>query len=390
MKNDKTKDYHYKVAFITHDVGNYGASRSMAEEIKIMMHAGIISPDSSTIFFPYNGKPSSLYNALLQRREWFLPRIYCHIGSSQHRWFCYMVSGLTIPKFLLYFLRYKKELLKEKYEFVYLNSIVLWPFLFCISSSIPCIVRIRELFDLQRFPLLGIIGIKMISKRARYIVPIDKLTAKSFSHPLYAKKVIKNPFNMGQVHSLRLSKQHIIEKYGLQDNVTIVSIIGGLYPVKGHDLFISLAKKYHHNNNYRFIIVGSGDKRGIALLKRKISGLHNITYLGEISDIDEIYAISDIVVRCDPYLPLGRTVWEAYYGGCSVILPARRDDDISEIQDFLNKGIYVYPAGDLDGLSEKLQKINITAKKPDSRKASNYDEYLFHISEVLSSIKQDF
>lgn len=85
--------------------------------------------------------------------------------------------------------------------------------------------------------------------------------------------------------------------------------------------------------------------------------MRNLNYPEETPCVEEIYALVDVVVRCDAFLPLGRTLGEAYFAGCKVLAPYRETDDRSEIAHLIDRAIWLYRANDLSDMTTALERV---------------------------------
>ena len=122
--------------------------------------------------------------------------------------------------------------------------------------------------------------------------------------------------------------------------------------------------------NLIFLIIGnpSGDygKECIRLLQNRM----NVKYLGQHDNVSKFYAITDVVIRCEDYLPLGRTVWEGIFAGSIALVPVNKKDDTSVIQEYIGKYIYTYEASNVNSCVDTL--TNIIKKYPDTVSDSGY------------------
>ena len=144
----------------------------------------------------------------------------------------------------------------------------------------------------------------------------------------------------------------------MSNDTFIVSVIGQIHLYKGQHLISSIAKKIN-SDKIVFLVVGlPKGKYGKQCLEDS-QQYSNVKYLGQIYDMDQIYAITDIVLRLDliDYFPLGRTVWEGIFSGCLAVLPVKKGYNLSSIQNLLNKYIFVYDFLDMDNLASVLHSL---------------------------------
>ncbi len=249
---------------------------------------------------------------------------------------------------------YNKILKREKITIVHLNSLVLWPLLLVLPKSMKKIIHIREVLNDS---LEAHIALLVIKRYATKIISIDPISDEAFSK--YGKSVvILNPFNMKRARQLREKKDEIKLKYKIQADTFVISLIGRIEEAKGQDLLPSIAKKLI-DKNVIFLIVGlpSGNYGKSCL--DEFSKYSNIKYLGQINDMDPIYAITDILLRTDTikYFPLGRTVWETIFSGGLAVLPVKREYNLAHLKDIISKYIFTYSYRDEDSATEIITSI---------------------------------
>ena len=141
--------------------------------------------------------------------------------------------------------------------------------------------------------------------------------------------IIKNPFGMTFARQWRKNRQAIFEEFGLGDPADkLFAYIGMLHPIKGTDLIIKAFSEAKFKKA-KLLIVGAGNP----LYAKHYRSLANdngdtIVFLGrmEFQEVIKIYAVSDFVVRGDPDFRIGRTIYEALYAGCNLIIPGNIND----------------------------------------------------------------
>jgi len=383
-----------KIAFITQDIGLYGSSRSLQLTLKSLIDKNYLKKEDIIIIYPktlnyflnykleekfYNSYFSNFNNS----KNWIIPfsNIIENISSTNLR---KLKSFIRIFIFFIFWMiKYKKQFNKANIEQVYLNSITLWPMLFVLPKHIKIIMHIREILDLNK-SFSKIARITIVNKCSE-LIAIDKKTALPFLD--YDKKVtiIRNPFEMKMARKLKEEKYVAIsEKYGLNPGTIHVSLIGSIQAVKGQKFFCNIAKKFDAFDNFEFIIVGKGKGTYYDDFVNTVKNIENLHYIGEVKDIEEIYAITQIVIRCDNFFPLGRTVWEAYYSGCKILLPHNINDDISEIKDYLNKEIFLYDLRNAESAISKLKEIKNQGFGIDNNlPTGNIETHIKEISDIL-------
>jgi len=383
-----------KIAFITQDIGLYGSSRSLQLTLKGLINKGCLKKEDIIIIYPKAVKSSS--NEKLKEK---LRESYFSEFSNSKSWilpFSYIIYGIHINKlektksfirillfYMFWIFKYKKQLKKENVKQIYLNSITLWPILFVLPKHIKIIMHIREIFDLNKS--FSKIARRIIVNKCSELIAIDKKTALPFLDCNKKIIIIRNPFEMKMARKLKEEKCVVIsKKYGMNPDKIHVSLIGSIQEAKGQKFFYDIAKKCDGSDDFEFVIVGDGRGHYYNDFVNTVSNIGNLHYIGEVKNIEEIYAITHIVIRCDNFFPLGRTVWEAYYSGCKVLLPYNVNDDISEIKDYLNKEIFLYDLRNAESAISKLKEIKNQGFGIDNNlPTGNIDTHIKEISDIL-------
>lgn len=383
-----------KIAFITQDIGLYGSSRSLQLTLKSLIDREYLKKENIVIIYPRSLKyflnyklakklNKSYFSEFNNIKSWVVPfsNVIENISSSNIKKIKSFIRTLIF--YIFWTIKYKQQFKKDNIKQVYLNSITLWPMLLVLPRNTRVIMHVREMLDLKK-PFSKIIR-KIILNKCSELITIDKKTALPFLN--YNKKIniIRNPFEMREARKLRGDKYAVIcEKYGLNSDTIHVSLIGSIQAVKGQKFFCEIAKKFDNSDNFEFIIAGKGEGTYYSDIVNEVGKINNLHYVGEIENIEEIYAITHINIRCDNFFPLGRTVWEAYYSGCKVLLPYNINDDVSEIQDYLNKEIFLYNSRDVDSAILKLKEIKNCGFSIDNNlPTGNIESYIKEISDIL-------
>ena len=268
------------------------------------------------------------------------------------------------------------KIIKEgNYDFIFLNSIVLYPL---IAKNSNYIMYVREMIVHNKKIHNLILKKLLLAKR---IVFIDKAITVPFKNDYLSYKIINNPFDMRDVR--QIDREQARKKYLLDKNQIIISLIGLIAPNKGTEFVISVMNELNRKDITLFI-VGTGDSDYVGLCK-KISKNENIRFLGEMSSLNEIYSVSDYIIRADQYLATGRTVYEGLYSGCSIILQKEDDDDPYMISDYqmFSERIYFYNVRDESSLLTILDGLRKITKE--SRYiGTNIEKYKREIDNYIS------
>lgn len=268
----------------------------------------------------------------------------------------------------------KKEIMKliseNKYSFVYLNSYVLYPL---IDRKYPIYIHVRELCK-ANFLIRKIIQMRF--REAKGIIYIDSSTRKALG--VREKSIIlNNPFNQKKV--LGVNQENIRKKYLIRDNETVFTFISADFcPEKGMD-FVADAFINANCKTAKLLIVGTKSKP-------EYKKYANIIFTGKVMQMEEIYAISDYILRGDIQFCIGRTVYEGLYSGCNIIIPGVSETDGKNMFEFskFKKNIFFYLPRDTESL---MQIIRQRADKKKNRVLgiSNEAEYIRRFEKFISA-----
>ena len=109
-------------------------------------------------------------------------------------------------------------------------------------------------------------------------------------------KVIHNGVSLS-LHPTTCNLQPMRQEFGIQDNETVLALIGRLVPQKGHRYFISAFKQLSTDRKVRGLIVGSGPLETELRAYAKGIGLNgNLVFTGLRKDIPNLLDVVDILV----------------------------------------------------------------------------------------------
>ncbi|MGD9679057.1 MAG: glycosyltransferase [Vulcanibacillus sp.] len=266
---------------------------------------------------------------------------------------------------------------KNNYDIVHLNSIVLFPLIF---SKFNTIIHIRELYNgkfKQKF--------SRYIQKASGVVFIDNATSQELIEiPIENKIILNNPIDMTALNEI--SEESILKKFKLSiKNKVVFSIIGVISPIKGVDFVVECFKSLNLENII-LLVVGNGSKHYLKKCLEIASEDNRIIFIGEVNKIEEIYAISDYIIRADDKFGIGRTVYEGLYSGCSVILQGREKNHKDMFNDelFSNK-IHFYEPRNLNELASKIIQLSHNKVKKE-KQYSNVKEYMEQLNGFYKNI----
>ena len=191
-------------------------------------------------------------------------------------------------------------------------------------------------------------------------------------------RVINNPFEMS-----RLKKSDVIDirqKYrNISECKIVILIAGRIHENKGVlfaiEVFNTLKRK-----DMQLVIAGAGSSRYVEKCKAKAANNANIVFIGEQNDMGDIYILSDYLLRCDNYFCTGRTVYEALYSGCNVIMQIDCETDKKEVDEFdrFSEKIFFYQSRNPESL--RLCMESLPQRKIENRR------YLSNVSQYIEAI----
>lgn len=296
----------------------YGASRSVGNLIRNL--------DADVdIIFPFKIKKDGITAAQIDKyygprvkNVWFLPqpeRLTALVGRVPIK-----KQLKSFVKEILYRLakpEYEKIYKRGRYDFIHLNSATLFPML---TDRWPMFLHVRETFRSQLS--FWNRGAAQKMNQAKGIIFIDPNSRKAAPDTSAPSLVLINPFDQRAVGAVDLKQAQ--RRFGLTNGETVYGIIGNVTRDKGVDKAIQAFQKAILPDSV-FLVVGSmeskaTDQRFVTWIKAAADMDPRIRLIGEVEDIEAVYRVLDYVVRCDPAVGLGRTVYEALYSGCGVIL----------------------------------------------------------------------
>ena len=363
----------------------YGASRSVGNLIRNL------DADIDIIF------PVKIRNDDITQKQ--IDRFY---GSRvRHVWFLPQPERITsivervrpiqfvkaLAKEVLYRLckrRYENILYEGEYDFIHLNSIVLFPML---DSKWPMFLHVREAVrQKQHFWNRNLTKKLNQAHGVFFIDPGSKNCAPKLRVPT---KMLINPIDQRNVGTVDVSVAR--RKFCIDEAETIYGIIGNVSENKGVDFAIRAFQKADIPNSV-FLVVGSLDSLSndpiyISTIKKIAEEDRRIRLVGEVQDVEQVYCILDYVVRADRVAGFGRTVYEALYSGCGAIV---QDDgqlkhEKPNMTDEMHDRIYFYQIRDEKSMVKAY--LATGGKKIINRRyCSNIDGY---VKEFTSFVKEN-
>ncbi|HLL25226.1 MAG TPA: glycosyltransferase, partial [Kofleriaceae bacterium] len=350
-----------KLLFVNHSLKLGGSTRSLRELLKNLdgVEADMVVPaDERTMD---DAQIRAYFGPNLRRifRFW-LPFELCYRGRGSlirhgYRWAGLAAVWLVQRRAFYRFVR------AERYDAIHLNSVVLHPM---VRADLPFVIHVREIVDLD------LRRVRANLARAHGVIFIDEATRAPFRDlPLRRSTVINNPFDMTGVGAPPPDAAARIA--GDPAQLVIFSIVGVLIPEKGVDRVIR-AFRETTAQHARLVIVGQGAQE--AELRRLAAGDARVVFWGVEHEIERIFALTDHVLRGEAYPCVGRTIYEALYAGCGVIIPGSESDHtLFEYERFAAR-VAFYPPGDEGRLRDVLEQLatrKLTVKRGESNAAAH-------------------
>ena len=368
------KEGNIKALFITHDYGLYGASQSLQLLLKNNKEIDVtlVVKVKEILTIEKRKRIANQFGIDHKKiKQHFLPWDNCHEEKKTD------LRHVTIKRIENFFwMSSKKRLYREikrgKYDFIHLNSLVLNEI---INDCHTFIIHLREVL-VNPTPS----RMRRISN-AKGIIFIDKSVEAPFkSCNLKQHITMNNPINMSGV------VDYLDNNQCYSDNI-VISLIGRIIHAKGVD-FIIRSFKQVKNDNLRLIIVGSDNNFNYTRYCKKLSQNDDrIIFWGEEKEIFKIYAMSDYLIRGDIDFRIGRTILEALYSDCDVIVPSSDKESIYKDRELINfdNKIYHY----LPRNSESLKRVFISIGNQKVKKnkfQSNVTEYVNNFNDYIKNV----
>lgn len=251
---------------------------------------------------------------------------------------------------------------RNQYRFIHLNSYVLYPLL---TPHFPMYIHIREIFE-GNLLTREIVHYKL--RQAHGVIFIDHIVRETLGFCNQKELVLNNPFN--QTGVLNVNRQEAYSHFHLKGDKTILTFVSACAnEIKGQDYVIDEFLRSGCTLS-ELLIVGPRDSKEC----RQIPGIH---FLGRIENMEQVYAVSDFVIRGDAIFAVGRTIYEALYSGCSVMIPGKRSSDkknFFEYDRFCDRVLFYEPRK--KGALADLMKNEDGKKKEKCLGLSNEEEYV--------------
>lgn len=376
-----------KLLFITHSLNFvYGAARSLHLLLKsipdhydVMFQKRIlkqysieevrefVGPKCDSVFFCDLPTDYSMMEYKIWNKTNSIFQNVKEVGSVIKRTFLYLINRNQIMQIIK----------AGNYDCIHVNSSVMYPLL---SDKFYMTIHIRELLPLRISHFA-----KKRFKKAKALICIEEVVKRHLINCCHGINeslihVISNPFDMSSVNSIDVDS--VLKKYKLMKSSTIFTIAGSITNQKGVDFVID---SFIESNcvDKVLLVVGDENTKFCSILKNKCHDYPSIRFLGEQPNMNDIYAISDYVVRGEAEFCTGRTVYEALFSGCSVILPGI-DSNIGDgifLPDQIDR-VFFYLPRDNKALSYLFSTL-VKSKKKGFVSSNTKDYYMAFYQSIL-------
>ncbi len=268
---------------------------------------------------------------------------------------------------------------KGRYDYVHLNSLVLYPI---IDRKAKYIIHAREVINtnyrrIDKFvkKMEAADGIIYIDEATR--IPIEAIVRNGRSI------VLNNPFDMTNIE--KIDYEHSLERYGLSKQNTVFAMLGQVGDNKGSK-FVLRAFMKHKNPQSRLLIVGNNQHTYGHECEKMTQNDARIIYCGEMKETGSIYRVSDYIIRGEPQFCIGRTIYEGLYSGTGVIIPGDTAD-LAKMQDSeqLREKIHFFKPQDEESLTTVIQECSYS-KQGNRKCRSNIESYMEQYNKFIHKV----
>lgn len=276
----------------------------------------------------------------------------------------------------------------KKVDVIHLNSPVLVGILpliipiLKIFNNKPLVITHMRDFLKSKLSTYQIVSMKLVDK----FVAIDESTKASLLglDIIDEKKVtiIANPFSSTSIKEMKLLD------YEFKVDKIYCAVIGNIIEDKGFEFIIESFKSIE-NKDKILLIVGGGKGAYFSSVINTVQKSKNIEYLGEIDNLIQtnLYKSIDYVIRGDATYRTGRTVYEALYNQCRVIVPGIKSDLLNDeqLREF-NEYVTIYSPRSHKDLRRKLSDL-VKMRKNQGKIKNNHFKYYKEIVLVFNLCK---
>ena len=374
-----------KVLIITHS-GNltYGAAKSLKlllenlnAKYDVVFNKPILKSYSLEEIKEYTGPNCEnifFYNLPLKYSVMSAASSFANYSNPLHRFIAFVKRTGRYFLYLFTSGNIKKKINEPQYDFIYLNSSILYPL---ISKEKKTVIHIRELIKTNVSK-----RVQKQFEKAYKTICIDKATCVHYSeaiknHNNQTAFVITNPFDMRPVFNV--NRIEAMKKYGISEE-TIVFLIAGIITEEKGVQFVAESFSSIEATNKLLLVVGKKNSLSEYLESKQ---LNNVVFLEEKETLFDIYSFSDCLIRGEKEFCTGRTVFEALYSGLQVFLPGKPQDiHGQEFEDDQIERVFFYEPRNKDSFLKNISKISKTNRSIIS-KNNNIERFANRINSIF-------
>jgi glycosyltransferase involved in cell wall biosynthesis len=238
------------------------------------------------------------------------------------------------------------------------------------------VIHVRERYETKSKSVVRYI------KKAAGVIFIDKATFDPFfEYKLKKYAIINNPFDMTSLQNL--SGRDAFEGIELK-NTTVFSMIGQVNASKG---ILDVVRAFHNVDNQKIILFIAGNCSEVLRdsIAKACGDDPRIKVLGHRNSVLELYAVTDYLIRGELYQCIGRTMIEALFAGCAVLVPGMEPyQEFGECLELFTDKINFYPPGDFSALSSLIAAC--VGRKIKERKY--YSNVAVHVQQLNSFLTE--
>lgn len=372
-----------KALFVLHEgVFIYGANRSISGVLKNTEYDYDLMIGRSFTKKPDERELREMFGSHLRNiYVVWLPRYRCHVYDRLSLYSeCAQIVNNVMA--FLHAPGRKRIIRKGGYDYVHLNSVVLYPM---VDSSARYVMHMREFLN-ERYRRIGNVvralqqvrGVIYIDKKTRVITEKIVVNANSI--------LLNNPFDMTWVQDVDYGES--LKRYGLSPQNVVFAMLGQICDFKGSRRVIEAFMR-HRNENSRLLIAGNDEHAYARECREMARDDKRILFCGELKDTGSIYRVSDYIIRGEADFGIGRTIYEGLFSGAGVIVPGRPENllDMPESDSF-REDIYLCDVENGQDLTEVIDEC-ARHKRTGRQFLSNIGEYMTKYNAFIDRILAD-
>lgn len=264
----------------------------------------------------------------------------------------------------------------------------------CLSARVSAFLRgIKKVYYTRHCIQPKNYGIKKYKKLfvnlvlSNKVIAVSKAVRNNLIQEGIKDKDIFLIYNGVEIPTKTYNKEALLIKYGLSNQEILITLVGRLETVKGQEHLLSIVEILKEKlNGFRVILAGEGSNR--AKLEEWIRSKNlPVELLGHISEIDEIYQLSDITVNTSNSEALSYAALEGFSHKKPVV--AFNLDGINEVIEDGKDG-YLVEFGDYMTFSDKLIELIGNRELRDSFGEYGYKKVvtMFSMDKMIKQIEE--